>query len=271
LEAAVALASSLDALQLANYQPTSFEPDPKVIQFEHNAKEELVCEGVRLQISKDVSSAAPLASFKRNSLSTMGGLLKRKRTLSKSSFVDSPFLESSNQSNVSITDPNFIRYHQMASQRRHSYAPLSSYQEQQFAWMNQQHSLSDPMSTAISNPSYPTFQVQHLTDIVNPSNIDMMMMQQQRLNFDRFTPAVRSKLSDIGEISKSASENQGLMYQSSPFQDNQMTMAVQGDLMQEANPQLFSEQYPNQNTNFIDTSQSHSFLDQSSWQWDQQQ
>jgi hypothetical protein len=246
MEAAAKLASTLSALHLADFQATSFEPDPKVIQFEYSAKEDIVCEGVKVQVSTGIAPTAPLASLKRNSLASLGGFTKKRRG-SKASLLGSPYLDTSGQSQLSsIADPNFIQYHQM-SQRRHSYAPLSTYQEQQFQWL-------DPLPNN-----------QNLFQMQMPGN--MMMLQPPRLSMD-YTPAVRSKLGNTDELPKSAGSSQPFMFNQMPFDQLNTLNFMQPNGYQD--PELFQDSIPNQSTSFIDTSQSQSFMD-NSWQWQQQQ
>jgi hypothetical protein len=265
MRAAINIASDLKALHLSEFDFTSFEPDPKIIQLEYASKQGEPCESIKSELSANANATqnAAFATLKRNSLAAMGNASKKRRN-SKPSALGSPFLDDSLQSRSSITDPNFIRYHQLASQRRHSYAPLTSYQEQQFAWMNQQQNLTQ---SSLS----PQFHLQPLSHI-SQSNTSIGIQQPPRLNIsENYTPMVRSKLGVSNDVPKSASIAQNpMMYSQLPFQplsENQMNMMLSNDMIQ----QPIFDPIPNQNTNFIDTSQSQGYMDQNSWQWTQEQ
>ena len=141
---ALGLAKRIDSIYLEQINDESFLADPRVWSFVFSAVPGAISKGVKTNIEDKVVSpffnTPNLNSLKRHSVAAIGGMGHKKRRPSKTPTPLPSFAEDGGEQNpLSVLDPQFLRYHQITQQqRRHSYQPLSTYQEQQYAWLNSQ-------------------------------------------------------------------------------------------------------------------------------------
>lgn len=148
---ALNFAKSFDSIYLDGLTEASFTADSRVLEFTKAAVHGSICTSVKTNNVPEGFFVAPpnVSSLKRHSVAAMGGGSQKKRRPSKQimTSVMPSFMEESgndigrslNQGGGGMADPQLLRYQQM-SQRRHSYQPLTSYQEQQqqFAFLQSQ-------------------------------------------------------------------------------------------------------------------------------------
>ena len=131
------LAKDFAAVSLDGVTETSFTADPRVLSFLKNVKQGSICLSVKTNTIPEGFMITPPSSLKRHSVAVIGGVHKKRRPSKTPGPFMPSFKEDSNEiGNNQMVDPHLLRYQQM-SQRRHSYQPLSSYQEQQFSFLQQ--------------------------------------------------------------------------------------------------------------------------------------
>jgi hypothetical protein len=178
---AVNMAKSANGIHIhSNMSP--FDVEPRVLQFEKGAIHGKICTAVKInQIPEGLIPPSNMNfAAKRNSISSITPYTKKRRSSKPSigSVEDSigPLLSRT------INDPQFLHYQQQFGNRRHSYQPLTSYQEQQFAWMHAQPSPLIPNSLGNGNPAQAINRFMNQISTL-PTNQGLRDFQQNTLQF----------------------------------------------------------------------------------------
>ncbi|KAJ3322142.1 hypothetical protein HDV06_003593 [Boothiomyces sp. JEL0866] len=135
---ALLLAKSYESICIESFNENSFLGDKRVLEFEAAAKEGTICKGVKSNTLPENFLSNPNMSLKRNSVVSLQNANKKRRPSKPMVTPMSSAMGMENTMQMPLNDPLLLRYQQQLSQRRHSYQPLTSYQEQQYAWMASQ-------------------------------------------------------------------------------------------------------------------------------------
>ncbi|KAJ2998073.1 hypothetical protein HDV02_004898 [Globomyces sp. JEL0801] len=208
------LAHTFDSIHVDGITEQHLTFDDRMIDFNGSLIPNQVCKGILT--NRIIEPDLPVNIFgKRNSIvSTMNSGKKRRASkVSLSGYSPSPDEDKTRL--LANQDPNFVRYQQL-SQRRHSYQPLTSYQEQQYAFVQSQNN--------------PTFQMPLLN-----SSLSSNLMVPNPINPITQSPTYRPIKTE--PLSLSISPN--LQHHTGP---------------KSAGPLQQSYQYPPQMTPFLDAS-----------------
>lgn len=138
MHSALSVAKTFDSIYLSNVVESSFASDPRVIKFLSTAVSGEICKGVLTVVIDEalVPTGPPKPAvkplIKRNSVSSLISATKRRRmskTPPLSTFVED--ISSSGSQQTRVFTPKL----QAQFRRRHSYQPLTPYQEQQYSWI----------------------------------------------------------------------------------------------------------------------------------------
>jgi hypothetical protein len=158
-----------------------------------------------------------------------------------------------------MTDPNLLRYQQL-SHRRHSYAPLTSYQEQQYAWLSHQQ----PM---IPSPLFhQVLQNNHMVATANPTQgLNILLDSQSQLFQSRLPMQESYHVNSAEQDSMTPKFNTPYLYtnlQDQTLQENNVNVLIKTEA------EVMYDPFPN-HTSFIEKKPIHN--GQNSWEWNQQQ
>ncbi len=131
---ALSLAKNINSISTEGVTDASFASDPRVSSFLFSAIPGEICSGVKTNnIPEGFSTARPISSMKRHSVSSIGGPQKKRKS-SKTPLVPTFKEHVEYSGSAPMLDHQDLRFQQI-SQRRHSFQSLTSYQD---SWLSQQ-------------------------------------------------------------------------------------------------------------------------------------